>query len=56
VAGAHFAETIIFLNISSVLSIFNISKAKNKDGKEIQPDVAFAGNVRCVDGLPVLVF
>lgn len=41
VAGAHFAETSIFLNAASVLSAFSISKVKDKDGREIVPVVDF---------------
>jgi len=43
--GAYFAETTIFLNITSVLSTFNISKAKNKDRQEIEPDASFAPGI-----------
>jgi len=48
VTGAHFAETNIFLNVVSILSTFNISKAKNKNGQEVEPDVVFAGAIRSV--------
>lgn len=48
-SGAHFAETSVFLNVASVLSVFTISKAKNKDGQETMPIADFApGIVRCV--------
>jgi len=38
--GAHFAETNLFLNITSILATFNISKAV-KDGKEVEPEISF---------------
>jgi len=40
-AGALFAETSLFLNITAVLVTFNISKAINTKGQEIEPNVDF---------------
>jgi hypothetical protein len=42
--GAHFAETNIFLNISSILATFNISKPVAEDGRELQPEMSYAFN------------
>jgi len=39
--GAHFAELSLFLNISNVLAMFNISKALDKDGQEIEPPISW---------------
>ncbi|KAF9058200.1 cytochrome P450 [Panaeolus papilionaceus] len=35
--GAHFAEMALFLNIASILSVFDLLKPLNKDGKEEDP-------------------
>jgi hypothetical protein len=39
--GAHFAELSLFLDISNVLAMFNISKTLDKDGQEIEPPIAW---------------
>ncbi|KAF8872779.1 cytochrome P450 [Infundibulicybe gibba] len=39
--GAHFAELSLFLNIASILACFNISKAVDEDGKEVEPSVGW---------------
>lgn len=36
--GRFFADSGLYLNIARTLSVFNISKAKGKDGKEIEVD------------------
>lgn len=43
--GAHFAELSLFLNITNVLAVFNISKELDKDGKEIEPNLDFSTGV-----------
>ncbi|KZT75151.1 cytochrome P450 [Daedalea quercina L-15889] len=42
--GQHFAETPISLNVASVLAVFNISKAVDEQGREIEPDVRFTSS------------
>lgn len=39
--GAHFAEMSAFLVISNIIATFNISKALDGTGREIEPQVAF---------------
>ncbi|KAF8868368.1 cytochrome P450 [Infundibulicybe gibba] len=39
--GAHFAELSLFLNTASILAGFNIGKAVDEDGKEIEPSVGW---------------
>lgn len=39
--GAHLAEMSIFLNIANILATFNISKAVDENGKEVEPTVAW---------------
>jgi cytochrome P450 len=34
-AGRHFVDAIIFIVTSSVLSVFNVTKAKDENGHEI---------------------
>ncbi|KAH9943944.1 cytochrome P450 [Amylocystis lapponica] len=43
--GQHFAETSLFLAISSILATFHISKARDSDGLEIEPHVEFTTTV-----------
>ncbi|KAI0291061.1 cytochrome P450 [Multifurca ochricompacta] len=38
--GRHFVDATLFVVISSVLSVFNVTKAKNKDGNDIPIEVA----------------
>ncbi|CAE6490884.1 unnamed protein product [Rhizoctonia solani] len=42
--GIHFAETSLFLIISSLLTTFNISRKKDQNGKEIIPKIEAAYN------------
>ncbi|KZT34819.1 cytochrome P450 [Sistotremastrum suecicum HHB10207 ss-3] len=42
-AGMYFAEVTLFLQVSSILATFNISKEMNTDGVEIIPNVDFTG-------------
>lgn len=37
------AENSIFTSIASLLYVFDILKAKNEDGKEIEPEVDYDG-------------
>src|ERR1700744_1904314 len=38
--GRHFVDSTLFIVISSVLSVFNVVKAKDKNGQEIPVNVA----------------
>jgi cytochrome P450 len=38
--GRHFADAMLFIVASSVLSVFNITKAKDENGHEIPVDAA----------------
>ncbi|KAJ1300368.1 hypothetical protein OPQ81_005187 [Rhizoctonia solani] len=42
--GMHFAETSLFLGISSLIATFNFSRKKDRDGKEIIPTIEAASN------------
>lgn len=43
--GAHFAETALFLNISSILSAFTILKPLNEKGQEVDPIIEYTSGV-----------
>ncbi|TFY63436.1 hypothetical protein EVJ58_g3254 [Rhodofomes roseus] len=43
--GQHFAETSLFLNVSSLLAVFNIAKAVDEKGREIEPDVRWTSRL-----------
>ncbi|KAN0137798.1 Cytochrome P450 [Lactarius tabidus] len=38
--GRHFVDATLFIVVSSVLSVFNVAKAKDKNGREIPVNVA----------------
>jgi cytochrome P450 len=40
--GRHFADATLFMVASSVLSLFNITKAKDANGREIPVTVAMS--------------
>lgn len=40
------AENSIFTSIASLLYVFDILKAKDGDGKEIEPEVDYDGFIR----------
>ncbi|KAF8914434.1 cytochrome P450 [Gymnopilus junonius] len=40
--GAHLAEMSLFLNITSILAVFDISKAVDKKGMEIEPKIEWS--------------
>ncbi|KDQ17553.1 hypothetical protein BOTBODRAFT_155572 [Botryobasidium botryosum FD-172 SS1] len=44
-AGMHFANATLYLNIVSVLATFNISKALDEHGREIEPDLTDEGGI-----------
>uniref|UniRef100_A0A8H7Y6Y8 O-methylsterigmatocystin oxidoreductase n=1 Tax=Psilocybe cubensis TaxID=181762 RepID=A0A8H7Y6Y8_PSICU len=44
-AGVHYAETMIFISMARILSTFNITKAKDKDGNEITPEIKFNSSI-----------
>jgi cytochrome P450 len=39
-SGRHFVESTLFIVASSVLSVFNVVKAKDENGREIPVNVA----------------
>ncbi|KAF9461984.1 cytochrome P450 [Collybia nuda] len=43
--GSHFAEVSLFLNISSILATFDIKKALDPEGNEIEPVVEWSSGV-----------
>ncbi|KIJ60578.1 hypothetical protein HYDPIDRAFT_117119 [Hydnomerulius pinastri MD-312] len=43
--GAHFAEVSLFLNIASILATFDISKAVDDQGREVDPVVEYTNGV-----------
>lgn len=43
--GAYFAETAMFLNICSILSVFTILKPLNENGKEVDPLVEYTTGI-----------
>lgn len=50
--GLYFAQLSLFLNITSILQTFNITKAIGIDGKEVEPVVAYSSGVtRYVDNI-----
>ncbi|EGN94381.1 hypothetical protein SERLA73DRAFT_96479 [Serpula lacrymans var. lacrymans S7.3] len=54
--GAHFAEVSLFLSISNILASFDISKAIDKDGREIDPVIEFTPGITAhVKPFPCLV-
>jgi len=40
-AGIHFADASLYIVIAYVLATFHISKAKDANGKEIEPSITF---------------
>ncbi|CAE6431275.1 unnamed protein product [Rhizoctonia solani] len=40
--GIHFAESSLFITISTMLAVFNITPARDKDGNDIIPDARMA--------------
>jgi hypothetical protein len=44
-SGAHFAELSVYLSITGILSMFNISKHVQKDGLEITPKFEFTTGI-----------
>ncbi|PFH47843.1 hypothetical protein AMATHDRAFT_151131 [Amanita thiersii Skay4041] len=43
--GVHFAETSLFLSITGILALYNISKKVDSDGKEITPSFDFTTGI-----------
>ncbi|KZT41671.1 cytochrome P450 [Sistotremastrum suecicum HHB10207 ss-3] len=43
--GMHFAENALFLTIASTLTIFNIGKVLDEEGREITPEVKFTSGI-----------
>ena len=39
----YFADNSIFIAVAMILYVFNISKARGYDGKDIVPEVEFDG-------------
>ncbi|KDQ14757.1 hypothetical protein BOTBODRAFT_32517 [Botryobasidium botryosum FD-172 SS1] len=44
-AGAHFAESSLFMAISCILATFDISKARDEQGQEIEPEISFTAGL-----------
>lgn len=44
--GMHLADKSIFIAIASLLAVFDFSKAKDKYGGTIEPEVDYAGFIR----------
>lgn len=49
--GMFFAMNSIFIGIATMLYVFDISKAKDDQGKDVQPEVDFRGFIRYVSVL-----
>ncbi|KIJ13236.1 hypothetical protein PAXINDRAFT_49421, partial [Paxillus involutus ATCC 200175] len=43
--GAHFAQVSLFLDIASILAIFDISKSVDVQGREVGPVIECSGGV-----------
>jgi len=41
ISGAHLAEMSLFLNVSNILAVFNISKQVDEHGVEVEPTLAW---------------
>jgi len=41
--GRHFVDATIFIVTASILSVFNVTKAKDENGREIPVKVAISG-------------
>lgn len=39
--GAYFAEIAVFQIVSNVIATYNIAKAVDKEGRDIEPDYQF---------------
>lgn len=51
--GLHFADSSLYIAIAYVLATFDISKAKDANGKDIEPKISFtAGLVNHLDPFP----
>ncbi|CEL61552.1 O-methylsterigmatocystin oxidoreductase OS=Aspergillus parasiticus GN=ordA PE=3 SV=1 [Rhizoctonia solani AG-1 IB] len=37
--GSHYGESSIFIVLSSILAVYNISKQKDSSGREVQPEI-----------------
>jgi len=40
--GAHLAQMSLFLNMSNILAVFNVSKSLDKNGMEVEPNIAWS--------------
>jgi len=43
--GVHFAEVSTFLNVAGILATFNISKALDEQGNEVEPLVQYTEDI-----------
>jgi hypothetical protein len=41
ISGTHLAEMSLFLNVSNILAVFNISKQVDEHGVEVEPPLAW---------------
>jgi hypothetical protein len=39
--GMHFGQLQLFLNVCAILAVFEISKARDAQGREVEPRVAW---------------
>lgn len=44
-AGVHYAETMFFISMARILSTFDVTKAKDKHGAEITPEIKFNSSI-----------
>ncbi|CAE6334334.1 unnamed protein product [Rhizoctonia solani] len=42
--GSHYGESSIFIVLSSILAVYNISKQKDSSGREVQPEIKDVSN------------
>ena len=43
--GAHLAEMTLFLNIATILTVFNISKPVDGEGNEVEPKIEWVNGI-----------
>ena len=43
--GAHLAEMTLFLNIATILAVFNISKPVDGEGHEVEPKIEWVNGI-----------
>ena len=43
--GAHLTEMTLFLNVATLLAVFNLSKCIDENGKEIEPKIEWVNGI-----------